>query len=108
MDEQEQRDIETLRVLKSAVHVEDPNALEEFNNGKLLFDVTLHGEKLKQFCESTSRDPGLYLEGRQWPFPKSRWLLSKPTTGIFRRQIKVASYPGPERSRATGYRTTTR
>jgi hypothetical protein len=71
MDEQEQRDIETLRVLKSAVHVEDPNALEEFNNGKLLFDVTLHGEKLSSFVNQHPAIQASIWKDASGHFPKA-------------------------------------
>jgi hypothetical protein len=45
----EQVDISQMRST-GIVHVEDPNALDAFQKGILIFDVTEHGKKLEAFA----------------------------------------------------------
>jgi hypothetical protein len=48
---QEQMDIGSIRRSSEMVHVEDSGALSAFNEGRMLFDVTLHGRKLEEFIQ---------------------------------------------------------
>ena len=51
-DEQEKSDVrDVLMVSPNLVHVGDPNALDSFNEGRMIFDVRPHAEKLEAFVQ---------------------------------------------------------